>query len=161
MRREKMSKNRKKEDGIFYDFATGRCWEHNGKSKRLLWTESMVRELRAKFPVMHSEELAGMLQMCKRTLERKAKELGIKKNPQWLAKNMEESRRIARSCTRRGLNPGCYKSGHVPTHGFQKGRVFSKEIEEKRVAHLRESMKLRKHKQNANKNGVSGEQSEE
>lgn len=49
-----MSKNRKKEDGIFYDFATGRCWEHNGKSKRLLWTENMLRELKAKFPIMHS-----------------------------------------------------------------------------------------------------------
>lgn len=45
-----MGKNRKKEDGIFYDFATGRCWEHNGKSKRLLWTENMLRELKAKFP---------------------------------------------------------------------------------------------------------------
>lgn len=156
-----MGKNRKKEDGIFYDFATGRCWEHNGKSKRLLWTENMLRELKAKFPIMHSEELAGMLQMCKRTLERKAKELGIKKNPQWLAKNREECRRIAYSCTRRGLNPGCYKSGHAPTHGYKKGRVLSKEIEEKRVAHLRESLRKRKHKQKVNKYGVSGEQSEE
>lgn len=149
-----MSKNRKKEDGIFYDFATGRCWEHNGKSKRLLWTENMLRELKAKFPIMHSEELAGMLQMCKRTLERKAKELGIKKNPQWLAKNREECRRIAYSCTRRGLNPGCYKSGHAPTHGYKKGRVLNKEIEEKRVAHLRESLRKRKHKQKVNKYGV-------
>lgn len=102
-----------------------------------------------------------MLQMCKRTLERKAKELGIKKNPQWLAKSREECRRIAYSCTRRGLNPGCYKSGHAPTHCYKKGRVLSKEIEEKRVAHLRESLRKRKHNQKVNKYGVSGEQSEE
>nr|DAU43216.1 MAG TPA: hypothetical protein [Caudoviricetes sp.] len=39
--------------------------------------------------------------------------------------------------------------------------MLSKEIEEKRIAHLRESLRKRKRKQKVNKNGVSGEQSEE
>ena len=73
----------------------------------------MLSLIRREFPTTLNEELAGMLGVSPRTLARKAKELGLSKDPQWLAKIWDERRAWALAAARRKGYPGCFKPGNT------------------------------------------------
>lgn len=63
----------------------GQYINYQGKKKSIHWTGNMLSELKRYFPTTKNKELAELLRVSERTLVRKARELGIGKNPEWLA----------------------------------------------------------------------------
>lgn len=129
----------RKPDRIYFDPKTGRSMEHKGYATRIHWSTAMLDYLRRHFPTTLNEELAGCLGVSPRTLIRKARELGLEKDPQWLSQIWEERRRMAHAIANRKGNPGCFKKGERrnPAGEFKKGHRLTPEQEQKRS----ESMK--------------------
>ncbi len=59
------------------------------------WTPEMLLKLQELFPVMYNKQLAALLGISWRSLVRKARELGIGKEPDFLNKNREDITRLA------------------------------------------------------------------
>lgn len=132
-------RNRKVEDGILYDLETGRAWEHKGYSKRIYWSDSMLRMLRDEYPVTKNEVLAGCLGVSVRTMVRKARELGIEKDRSWLSGMWDDHRRMAQMMSRAMGYPGKFEKGRhaYPDGEFKAGHRESDETKERRRRALR------------------------
>ncbi len=128
-----------KPDGVFYDPAEGRLMEHHGYSKRIYWTKDMVDYLRRHYATTLNEELAGCIGVCQSTMRRKARELGLEKDAEWLKGVWNERRKVAQVMHKRLGHPGSFKKGqHTnPTGEFKPGHRFTPEQAERR----RESMR--------------------
>lgn len=107
-----MSYNRKP-DGVFYSTNKGRLMEHRGYSTRIYWNGDMLSLLRREFPTTLNEELAGMLGVSLRTMIRKARELGLTKDPKWLADVWNERRFWANVAAKKKGYPGSFKPGNT------------------------------------------------
>jgi len=106
-----MCKYVKKPDGVFLHPSYGRVMEHRGYSTRIYWNGVMLSDLRRYYPKMLNEELAGLLGVSVRTMIRKVRELGLEKDPKWLAGIWEERRLWAQIAARRKGHPGAFKKG--------------------------------------------------
>lgn len=118
------SKDRK----VFFHPAYGRIVEHDGYATRIFWNEQMLSYLKKNYANTLNSELAEWLGVSQRTVIRKARELGLQKDPEWIAHTYEERRRLAQAATKvRGnagqIKPGQhlspeteYKKGHKPTN---------------------------------------------
>ena len=106
--------NRKKPDGVFYDAKQGRAMEHHGASKRIYWTGDMLSILRRYFANTKTEEVAEMLGVSHRTVVRKARELGLEKDPSFLRQVWDEHRLLAHVSNKKNGNSGQIKKGHTP-----------------------------------------------
>ena len=93
--RERYSSS-KVQDGIQFRDATGRIEEHSGTCWRIVWSERMIYELKRYYPNTANEELADLLNVSKSTLYRKAKELGLKKDKEFMRKQACEASLMAR-----------------------------------------------------------------
>lgn len=129
----------RKKDGLFRDPKTGRTIEHQGLAVRIYWSEAMLSYLRRHFPTTLNEELAGCLGVSMRTLSRKAQQLGLRKDPDWLHRIWDERRIMAQVKAKRCGNPGHWKKGEHsnPEYEFKPGR---KPTDEEKAKHA-ESMK--------------------
>lgn len=127
-----------KPDGIRVDLQTGRKTIKHGYSVAIYWTPDMLRQMRELYPVTLNEELAGILGVSHRTLTRKARQLGIQKDPTWLRGIWEERRRMAQMMSRALGYPGKFQKGRraYPDGEFKKGHQESPETKEKRKASL-------------------------
>lgn len=103
----------RKPEGVYYNADKGRLMEHKGYGTRIYWSGDMLSLIRREFPTTLNEELAGMLGVSLRTMLRKARELGLSKDPQWLAKIWDERRAWALAAARRKGYPGCFKPGNT------------------------------------------------
>lgn len=56
---------------------------------KIQWTDEMIKRLELEFPYRFTRDLAMDLGISKRTIVRKARELGIEKEPNFLEKNRE------------------------------------------------------------------------
>lgn len=85
----------------------------------------MLDDLRRMFPDTLNEELAGFLGVSQRTMIRKARELGLQKDPAWLANVWEERRKWAHMASAAKGYPGGLKKGqHSNQSGeFKKGHT--------------------------------------
>lgn len=54
---------------------------------RIVWSDEMIKSLQVKFPFTFNRELAKELKVSMRSLIRKARELGLEKEPGFLSKN--------------------------------------------------------------------------
>ena len=70
----------RKPDGVFYDAKRGRLMEHRGYAKSIYWSKDMLDLLKREYPTTFNYEMAELLAMSQRTMQRKAKELGLKKD---------------------------------------------------------------------------------
>lgn len=61
---------------------------------RIIWTDEMITIVREQFPLTFNKELAAQLGVSWRSLIRKARELGIEKEPGFLDKNRETITRM-------------------------------------------------------------------
>lgn len=134
-----MAKYQCKPDGVLYHPSYGRIMEHKGYSLRIFWNADMVDYLRKHYPTTLNEELAGCLGVSQRTMIRKARELGLEKDTEWLYKIREERMKMAHAISKRKGFPGGFVKGqHANPDGeFKSGRILSEEEK----ARCSESMK--------------------
>jgi len=116
------AKNRKKPDGIFLDRGTGRVYEHRGYSKRIYWSRQIVDDLKAMYPTTLNEDMAHIVGVSVRTMIRKARELGLRKDAEWLLGVWNERRMVAHCVNKVHGNSGMFKKGcHAsPSTEFKK-----------------------------------------
>ena len=95
----------------FFHQKLGRIVTHDHYSTSIFWNKDMLDYLRQHFPTSLNEELAGCLGVSVRTLIRKARELGLSKNPRWLKAVWDERRKWAHIEARRKGYPGSIKPG--------------------------------------------------
>lgn len=148
----------KKPDGIFLDQRTGRVWEHNGYSKHIYWSRQMLDDLRSMYPNTFNYELAHILGVSSRTMIRKAMELGLKKDREWLTGVYRENVRVACCLNKVHGNNGQFKKGvrSSPDTEFKSGthKPLTDEQEAKRRESLKRSWCLRRAKERRKKNGI-------
>ena len=132
-------KYKRKKDGIFLDQKTGRMMEHRGYVKRIYWNRDMLDRLRRDYPTTLNDELAGCLGVSPSTMHRKVRELGLKKDPDWLARVWEERRRWAQVEKRRLGHPGCFRKGERRSQAteFKAGHILTPEQLQKRSQSMR------------------------
>lgn len=120
-KREEYARNRKVPNRLYQDYF-GRLIEHKDHSTRIYWSEYMVQKLKRLFPTTKNEDLAIEFNMSQRTVARKARELGLKKDKDWM-------QALARkSCQYMRVLNMCYgNSGQ-----FKKGEHASKDTEFKK-----------------------------
>lgn len=110
-----------KKDVIFRSDLT-----HNtiGSGTSIHWTNSMIATLKNEFAITTNDDLALILGVSKRSVCRKAKELGLKKNMAWLRAMFQSHVRLAIGQNKLVGNGGKFKSGHAPTAScFKPGHV--------------------------------------
>lgn len=107
---------------VKYSPKKGRLMEIDGRARRIYWSGDMLSLLRREFPTTINEELAGMLGVSLRTMIRKARELGLTKDPKWLADVWNERRFWAHVMSKKKGYPGCFKPGNQigKEHRFKK-----------------------------------------
>ena len=146
----------KKPDGIFLDQRTGRVYEHRGYSKRIYWSRQMLDDLRAMYPNTFNTELAHILGVSSRTMIRKARELGLRKDTEWLTCVYRENVRVAHCMNKVHGNKGQFKKGvrSSPETEFKSGthKPLTDEQEAKRRESLKRSWCLRRAKERRKKN---------
>lgn len=130
----------RKDDGVRYHATYGRLMEHRGYSLRIYWNKQMLDYLRSNYATMLNDELAGCLGVSQRTMIRKARELGLEKDREWLAAVWDERRRIAQVMYKRKGYPSRFKKGvrNNPDGEFKKGRKPTAEETAKRVEGVRQ-----------------------
>ena len=147
-KRDWYAANRKKPDGTHYDRETGRCYVHNGCSKRIMWSRQMLDDLCSMFPTTQNAELAGILGVSQRTMIRKARELGLEKNKAWLLKQWEDNRFLAHCVAKQKGYPGSIKKGEHRgrDNEFKPGHRMTDEEREKQSRSLKASWVKRRFK---------------
>lgn len=128
-----MATYQRKPDGARYHPAYDRIMEHQGYALRIYWSTSMLDYLRKHYPTTLNEELAGCLGVSQRTMIRKARELGLEKDPEWLAVVWEERRKLAHIISKRKGYPGGFVKGQRanPAGEFKAGEPRSEEMKRK------------------------------
>lgn len=123
----------RKKDGLYHDPDTGRVMEHQGYATRIHWNGNMISFLRRHFATTLNEEMADCLGVSMRTMIRKARELGLEKDPEWLRKVWEERRMMAHVISKRKGYPGGFKKGERanPAGEFKAGEPRSEEMKRK------------------------------
>lgn len=72
----------------------------------------MISYLQKHFPTTKNKELAEELGVSPRTMIRKAREMGLQKNPQWIQCVWDEHRLMAQAESKRKGYPGAFKPGN-------------------------------------------------
>lgn len=145
-KREWYAANRKKPDGAHYDPVTDRCYVHNGLSRRIMWSKQMLDDLRSMFATTANQELAGILGVSPRTMIRKARELGLEKDGDWLLKQWNDNRILAHVVAKKKGYPGSIRKGEHRglEREFKPGHQMTEEEKEKQSRSLKESWKRRR-----------------
>ena len=95
----------------FYSEKHGRIVTRDHMATRIFWSKDMLDYLRDHFATTFNEELAGCLGVSQRTMIRKARELGLQKDNNWLANVWNQRRMWARMASRRKGYPGTFQKG--------------------------------------------------
>lgn len=143
-KREKYAQTSKVPDGII--FRHGRLVEHKGMSVKIYWSSAMIEEFKRKYPFMKNDDLAGIFGVSVRTVTRKARELGVCKNEEWLHRMWDGHRKMALLAANCMHNPGAFKKGQhsYPAGEFKPGHKESEETKRKRIASLKLAWERRK-----------------
>lgn len=104
---------KKKPDGIFWNKEKQRTYVHKGYSTSIFWSKQMIDDIKRYYPTTKNEELAGMLGVSQSTLIRKARELGLDKDREWLLGIWEERRMIAHAISKKKGYPGTFQKGNM------------------------------------------------
>ena len=118
-----------KPGGLTYDKDTGKLWLRNGRGRSLVWTSQMLSDMRRLFPTTKNDELAGIMGVGVRTMVRKARELGLEKDGEWLSGMWRDHVRMAHMMSRALGYPGRIMPGEHrnPDGEFKAGSVHSQE----------------------------------
>lgn len=111
-KRQEYARNRKVPDGCFFHPTKQRLVVHNGCSTRILWSANMISMLKRYFPITRNEEVAELIGVSPRTIVRKARELGLEKDSNWLKDVWNYNRMDAQAASKRKGYPGAFKPGN-------------------------------------------------
>lgn len=123
----------------------------------IVWTPQMLKLLTDFFPAMFDTPLAKWIGVSKRTLIRKARELGLEKKPGFLEDRREDIKDLARIALKRRTDISTrFQKGvrYNPAGEFKKGRKESEESKAKRVASLKLAWKRRKEREELKSYGI-------
>lgn len=95
----------------FYSSKHGRIVTRDHYSTRIFWSKDMLDYLKANYATTLNEELGGCLGVSPRTVIRKARELGLSKDKEWLRKIWDERRMIAHIVSKTKGYPGSFQKG--------------------------------------------------
>lgn len=100
----------------------------------------MLGYLRKNYARTLNRELCDHLCMSERTMIRKARELGLSKDPRWLEEVWEERRQLAHMIARAKGYPGRIVpgDGRGEAHRFKAGHTLTDDQKEKRAAAIHE-----------------------
>lgn len=93
-KKEEYARKHKVPDGIRVNHQ-GKVVQKNGSSVRLYWHEQKVRDFKRLFPFNTNEDVAVDMECSVRTVTRRARELGLKKDPRWLESVWNKNRKMA------------------------------------------------------------------
>jgi hypothetical protein len=124
---------------VYYSEKKGRIVEREGRSLRIFWNQTMLDYLRSHYATTKNEELSEWLGVSIRTIRRKARELGLEKDRQWLTGVWDEHRTVAHIVHRLKGRPGCFKKGDHPNPDgeFKPGHKLSAESLKKQSESLK------------------------
>lgn len=116
MRNEWNRRNRKPNDGITIG-KDGVKRIRKGRSMSIYWDGNMLSAMKLYFPTTTNEEMLELLggQVSLRTMLRKAREMGLKKDSKWLEGVWKERILFACNQSKKLGYPGAYKCGKVFT----------------------------------------------
>lgn len=106
-----------------YHDERGRLLEHKGGGTRLHWSGYMVEKLKRLYPTTKNDDLAIEFDMSVRTIVRKARELGLEKDREWMLEQKRQNCRLMRVINLcHGGNSGQFKKGQhaSPNTEFKK-----------------------------------------
>ena len=117
----------------------GRVMEHHGYATRIYWSPQMLDYMQRNYPTTLNKDLADWLGVSVTTVIRKARQLGLRKAPEWMRQMSVERCHLANAANARKGNSGRFKKGvhHNPAGEFKKGHKETPEGREKRLAGLR------------------------
>ena len=98
---EAYARTRKVPDGIRLN-AEGQAVEKHGSSVRLHWGEEKIKDFKRLFPYNTNEDVAIDMGCSVRTVVRRAREMGLEKDPHWLQNVWNKNRKLAH-----GINKIC------------------------------------------------------
>lgn len=138
-KRDWYQKNHKVPDGIRHD-SSGRLIEHNGLSRKIYWNKRMLDDLKRLYATTKNEDLADILGVSMRTVIRKARELGLQKDPEWQHGNtMRNLKMMQLENKLYGIKSPFKKGMHYsPDTEFKPGHQESPEIKAKRIERMKE-----------------------
>ena len=96
-------------ENVVYSQRLNRLVIKKGTGIAFFWSPQMLDYLQRHFPTTLNEELAGIFGVSSRTLLRKARELGLEKDPVWLHQIWDERRQLARIANKAKGYPGAFK----------------------------------------------------
>lgn len=138
-KRDWYNKNRKVPDGLRHNLETGRTLIKEGNAIRISWSPQMISDLRRLFPTDTNKEIAEYIGVSPRTVIRKARELGLEKDKEWLHEQWEANRRLAHFVSRQKGYPGGFQE-HPEVgapYRFKKGHQLTPEEKVKQSASMR------------------------
>ncbi len=114
------------------------------------WTPEKLKLIRMYYPTMMNFALAKWIGCSKRSLERKASELGLAKVDNFNQIRADEISRLLSEAVKKAYAEGRlvsqFKKGvsNNPDYEFKPGHKFSEEIEEERKAKIRRTYRKKK-----------------
>lgn len=97
------------------------------RGRKIFWTGQMLADLKEFFPVTENPEMADMLGVSESTMHRKARELGLKKDPDYIKQHNKVHLMMAQAHNRKYGNNGMFKPGQRgPGLGFMKKYIDQK-----------------------------------
>lgn len=118
-RKERYQELSQKKQGVRFHPQLNRLVVHNGYSVRIYWTGDMISILRRYFPNTKTEEVAEMIGVSPRTVIRKARELGLRKDLEFVQQVWNENRMLAQASNKIHGIKNTFQKGHIP---WNKGR---------------------------------------
>lgn len=124
---------------VYYHPRKKRIVEHDGYSMRIFWSKQMLDDLRRLFPTSKNQDLAEYLGVSPRTVVRKAREMGLEKDQDWLTGVWDSHRRMAHMASRAQGYPGGFQKGihSNPDGEFKRGHKTTPEQQAKRSESMR------------------------
>ena len=103
----------KREPRVRYDSIRGLAFKTENGGISIVWSPDMISLMKREYPFTLNDEMAGMLGVSKRTVIKKAKELGLVKDRDWLMSIWKERCFMAHCEAKRMGYPGCFKKGNM------------------------------------------------
>ena len=121
----------------------------NPNRPQIVWTEQRISLLRTYYPTMFNHALAKWIGCSQRTLERKAKELGIRKVDNFNEVRAYDISKLLSAAVKKASADGRLVAPQkgvrpMPEHEFKPGHKFSEEIEEARKEKIRTTYRRNK-----------------
>ena len=95
----------------FYHEGMRRLVTQDHYATRIFWSKQMIDDLKREYSTTLNEELAGVLGVSVRTMIRKARELGLSKDKQWLNGIYKSHLHMANASSSINGNAGRIKKG--------------------------------------------------